>query len=159
MRCPARRVSIASFLASAAVAALCVTGLAQGLQTGIGRTPTAEEIREWEAETTTTVAARDETIKGRLIDERCYAEDRSNTGLAHKGMSRTCAVECAKKGEPLAILTSDGKVYEISGMFVADNNAKLVPHLGHTLEMTGATMNHGQGRLMIDGTALKMLSK
>jgi hypothetical protein len=39
----------------------------------------------------------------------------------------------------LALLTSDGKVYQIAGD-LADNNAKLIPHLTHTtVVITGDT--------------------
>jgi len=147
-----------STLACVTLVNFCASVIPAG-QTGLGRTPSAEEIRAWETETMRAVAARDETLRGRLIDKRCYLDDKSNLGLAHKGMSRTCAVECAKKGENLALLTSDGKLYEIGGGLAAENNAKLASHLGHIVEIIGTTMNHGRDRLMIDGVTLTMISR
>ena len=47
-----------------------------------------------------------------------------------------CAVGCAKKGAPMALLTADGKVYQITGALAADMNAKIVPHVAHTVEVT-----------------------
>ena len=102
-----------------------------------------------------------ETVKGQIVDMACYNADKSNTGVDHKmpkGDTKDCAIGCAKAGQPLALLTSDGKVYEISGSLAADKNAKLIPHISHTVEITGDTMNHG-GKMMIMGDTLKMISK
>lgn len=102
-----------------------------------------------------------ETVKGQVVDMACYNADKSNTGVDHKmpkGDTKDCALGCAKAGQPMALLTSDGKVYEISGSLAADKNAKLIPHISHTVEITGDTMNHG-GKMMIMGESLKMVSK
>ena len=67
----------------------------------------------------------------------CYNADKSNTGVDHKmpkGDTKDCAIGCAKAGQPLALLTNDGKVYEISGGLAADKNAKLIAHLSHTVD-------------------------
>ena len=58
----------------------------------------------------------------------------------------------------LALLTSDGKVYEIAGGLAADKNAKLIAHISHTVEVTGDVMDHG-GKMMISADSLKMISK
>src|SRR5207253_7415779 len=82
--------------------------------------------------------AKTETIKGQIVDESCYKMDKSNTGVDHKmpkGDTKDCAIGCAKAGRPMAILTSDGKVYELAGGLAADKNAKIVPHVGHTDEV------------------------
>ena len=99
-----------------------------------------------------------ETIKGQLVDQSCYTKDKTNTGNAHKGMPDDCAQACAKKGAPLALLTSDGKVYTITGDLAADKNAKLVAHMSHTVEVTGDVMEK-DGKMTIASTALKMISK
>jgi len=103
-----------------------------------------------------------ETVKGQIVDMACYNADKSNTGVDHKmpkGDTKDCATACAKAGLPLALLTSDGKVYQISGSLAADKNAKLIPHVSHTVEITGDTMDHGGGKMMIMGDSLKMISK
>ena len=46
---------------------------------------------------------------------------------------KDCAISCAKKGRPMALLTSDGKVYTIAGDLAASNNEKLVSHISHTV--------------------------
>ena len=105
--------------------------------------------------------AKTETVKGQIVDQACYKMDKSNTGVDHKmpkGDTKDCAIACAKAGRPMAILTSDGKVYEIAGGLAADKNAKIVPHVGHTVEVTGDVMDHGD-KMMIMADSLKMISK
>ena len=105
--------------------------------------------------------AATETIKGQIVDQACYKMDKSNNGVDHKmpkGDTKDCAIGCAKAGRPLALLTSDGKVYEIAGGLAADKNAKLIPHVAHTVEITGDVMDHG-GSMMITADSLKMISK
>jgi len=109
----------------------------------------------------TTAFAKTETIKGQIVDQSCYKMDKSNTGVDHKmpkGDTKDCAVGCAKAGKPMALLTADGKVYEISGGLAADKNAKIIPHIGHTVEITGDVMDHG-GSMMIMADSVKMISK
>jgi hypothetical protein len=105
--------------------------------------------------------AASETVKGQVVDMGCYKADKSNTGVDHKmpkGDTKDCALGCAKAGQPLALLTSDGKVYQIAGGLAADKNAKLIAHISHTVEITGDVMDHG-GTMMITADSLKMLSK
>ena len=105
--------------------------------------------------------AASETVKGQVVDMGCYKADKSNTGVDHKmpkGDTKDCAIGCAKAGQPLALLTSDGKVYQIAGGLAADKNAKLIAHISHTVEVTGDVMDHG-GTMMITADSLKMISK
>ena len=105
--------------------------------------------------------AATETVKGQVVDMSCYNMDKSNTGVDHKmpkGETKDCAIACAKGGKPLALLTSDGKVYEIAGGLAADKNAKLIAHISHTVEVTGDVMDHG-GKMMISSDSLKMISR
>ena len=105
--------------------------------------------------------AATQTITGQLIDQACYKMDKSNTGVDHKmpkGDTKDCAIACAKMGRPMAILTSDGKVYTIAGGLAADKNAKIVAHVSHTVEITGDVMDH-DGKMMITADTLKMISK
>jgi hypothetical protein len=87
--------------------------------------------------------------------------NKSNTGVDHKmpsGDEANCAVTCAKMGQPVALLTSDGKLYTITGDLAANNNAKLVPHMSHKVELTGDVSENG-GTMTIAATSLKMISK
>ena len=106
--------------------------------------------------------AKTETVKGKIVDVSCYNMDKANNaGKDHKmpkGDTPDCATGCAKAGRPMAILTDDGKVYELTGGLAADKNAKIVPHVGHTVEVTGDVMDH-DGTLMIMADSLKLVSK
>jgi hypothetical protein len=107
------------------------------------------------------VLAKTETVRGQIVDQNCYMKDTvNNKGVDHKMPADTkdCAIACAKKGQPLALLTSDGKVYSIAGDLAANNNAKLVPHVSHTVEITGDTMDMS-GKMMITAGELKMISR
>jgi hypothetical protein len=104
--------------------------------------------------------AATETVKGKLVDQTCYLKDKSNTTDTHKMPAETaeCATACAKKGAPLALLTEDGKLYQITGGLAADMNAKLIPHISHTVEVTG-DVTEKDGKKMIASAELKMISR
>jgi len=105
--------------------------------------------------------AATQTISGQLIDQSCYKMNSANTGVDHKmpsGDVKDCAITCAKMGRPVALLTADGKVYTVTGDLAANNNAKLVPHMSHKVELTGDVSETG-GTMMIAATSLKMVSK
>jgi hypothetical protein len=105
--------------------------------------------------------AKTETVTGKIIDGACYKMDKSNVGLDHKmpkGDTKDCAAICAKAGHPMSLLTSDGKLYELTGGLAADNNAKIIAHLSHTVEVTG-DVTEKDGKTMIAADALKMVSK
>jgi hypothetical protein len=75
-----------------------------------------------------------------------------------KGDTKDCALICAKAGHPMSLLTSDGKVYEITGGLAASNNAKIIPHVSHTVEVTG-DVTEKDGKMMIAADTLTMVSK
>jgi len=104
--------------------------------------------------------AATQTITGQLIDQSCYKMNKANTGVDHKMPADTpgCAVTCAKMGLPVALLTADGKVYTVTGDLAANNNAKLVPHMSHKVELTGDVTEKG-GVSTIAAASLKMISK
>ena len=95
--------------------------------------------------------AKTETIKGEVVDQTCYMKDKKNVGGSHK----ECAETCAKKGAPMALLTADGKLYRITGGLAADNNAKLVSHVAHTVEITG-DVTEKDGKMTIAADSLTM---
>ena len=106
--------------------------------------------------------AKTETVKGRIVDVSCYTMDKANnSGKDHKmpkGDTPDCAIGCAKAGRPMAILTDDGKVYELTGGLAADKNAKIVPHVAHTVEVTGE-VSEKDGKMTIAADSLKMVSR
>ena len=105
--------------------------------------------------------AATETVTGKIVDQSCYLKDKvNNSGANHKMPAdvKGCAIGCAKKGLPLAVVTKDGKVYTVAGDLAADNNAKLVAHMGHTIAITGDVVTKGDVNT-ITSSELKMVSK
>ena len=105
--------------------------------------------------------AKEETVKGQIVDQTCYLKDKAaNAGKDHKmaGDEKDCAVACAKKGAPMALLTAEGKVYQITGDLAANMNEKIVPHVAHTVELTGDVTTK-DGKHTIAASNLKMISR
>ena len=97
------------------------------------------------------------TVKGQVVDQTCFLKDKANNGNDH-GDTKECATICAKKGAPMAILTEDGKLYQITGGLAADKNAKLITHISHTVEITG-DVTEKDGKMSIASDALTMLKR
>ncbi|MSO56569.1 MAG: hypothetical protein EXQ55_06565 [Acidobacteria bacterium] len=98
------------------------------------------------------------TVTGVLVDRACYTKDKANTTNEHKGMGSTCATECAKKGQPVALVTDKGDVYTVTGDLAAEMNKAMVGHMSHTVTLTGEVTD-AAGKKSIAATALKMVSK
>lgn len=94
--------------------------------------------------------ARTATVKGQVVDQECYLREKKVDA------DKTCAIECAKSGKPMALLTSDGKVYEIAGGLAANKNEKLIAHVLHTVEITG-DVTEKAGKMTIAADTLKMV--
>ena len=98
------------------------------------------------------------TVRGKVVDEGCSLREMGQKGGSHEEASEMdqCAIDCAKRGEPVALLTAEGKVYRITGGLAANNNAKLVPHMNHTVEITGE-VSEKDGKVLIAANELKMV--
>jgi hypothetical protein len=94
------------------------------------------------------------TVTGKLVDLSCYGQNKENTENVHKGKGYNCAKACAREGFPVGLLTSDGKVYQITGELAAHANAKLVPHMAQTVTISGDVMEKG-GITMLTASELK----
>jgi hypothetical protein len=107
-------------LASSAALALCTVPLkAQGMHP-----PAGDSV----------------TITGTVIDTYC------NTVMGAAGAAhRACAEACAKSGEALAILGSDGTVYlPVSAKPADPQNGRLLPFAEGKVKVTGThRLNHG----------------
>jgi len=101
--------------------------------------------------------AADSTVKGKLVDQACYLKDKANAAGDHGDM-KDCAAMCAKKGQPVALVTEEGKIYTVTGDVAKDNNAKLVPHMTHIVELTGEVTTK-DGKNSIAASNLKMISR
>lgn len=89
------------------------------------------------------------TLTGQLVSLACYKVD-------YRG--RNCTQACTLEGFPVALLSADGKVYQVMGDFAAHNNAKLVPYVSHTVELTG-NVGEQNGQPIITATDLADLSR
>jgi len=92
--------------------------------------------------------AKTATVKGRLVDQECYLREKEVDSDA------ACAITCAKSGKPVALLTADGKVYEVTGGLAANKNAKLAEHMLQNVEITG-DVTEKNGKLAIAAESLK----
>jgi hypothetical protein len=102
--------------------------------------------------------AATETVSGQLIDLLCYSQNRENTGNAHHNKGYVCGQACAREGFPVAVLTSDGKVYQVTGDLAANKNDKLVPHIAQMVTVTG-DVSEKDGITMIAGHDLTVVNK
>jgi hypothetical protein len=90
------------------------------------------------------------TVKGEVVDVACQMKKApGGQGAAHKG----CAEACAKKGSTMGILTNDA-VYEISGDYAANNNAKLLEFVAAQVEATG-NVTEKDGKKVITVSSMK----
>jgi hypothetical protein len=77
------------------------------------------------------------TVTGHVVCLVCYSRNKANTGADHDS-GRMCAHACIKwEGNPAGVVTTDGKVYQLAGGIVANNNARVLPHIAHTVSVTG----------------------
>jgi hypothetical protein len=100
--------------------------------------------------------AKPEAVTGQLIDLACYMLDKGNTENMHKGRGYSCAQACAREGFQMGLLAADGKVYVVTGDLAANKNAKLVPHMAHTVTITGE-VSEKDGMMTITASDLKMI--
>src|SRR5262245_63907904 len=92
--------------------------------------------------TTTQTPAGTRTVTGQVVCLVCYARNNANTGSDHDS-GRVCAEACIKwEGNPVGIVATDGKVYQLGGGVVADNNAKAAPRIAHK----GTVAGEGTGK-------------
>lgn len=102
------------------------------------------------------VMAKTATVKGTVVDEGCSLKEMADHKADPKAAAEMeqCAIDCAKRGEPLALLTADGKVFRIAGGLAANKNAKLIAHMNHTVEITGDVIEK-DGKVQIVADTLK----
>lgn len=137
---------------AARVGALCVV---MSAALACGRTDTGTEV-----------VTGTQTVTGKVVDLFCYdPETGANTGMDHIAAGaadeegRECAWACVKwEGQPVGLLTADGKLYQLRGGLVADNNSKIAPHVTHTVTVTGDVAEK-DGILILTASDFEMVSK
>jgi hypothetical protein len=98
--------------------------------------------------------AKTDTVTGEVISLSCYFQNKANVGNA--GM--VCALATVKyEGNPVGLLTADGTVYQLAGGLVANNNAKMVPYLSHTVTITGDVSETKEHMLVITAADAKLI--
>ncbi len=100
--------------------------------------------------------AATQTITGQLVDAACYKMDKSNTSVDHhmpQGNERNCAIECARTGAPVALLSRDGTLYIVTGPLAVNENAALLRYMSHDVTLIGEVAR-GVGTMMITATHL-----
>ena len=103
------------------------------------------------------VAAKTTTLTGRVVDEGCSLKEMKDHNEGNASASHdmdACALECAKRGEPLALLTADGKVYRIAGPLADNKNAKLIEHMNKTVMLSGEVIDK-DGKQIISADTIK----
>ncbi len=95
--------------------------------------------------------AADMTIKGEVVDIACATSKKeAGKGAGHA----TCAMVCAKKGQPVGILTADA-VYAVTGDYTANTNAKLLDFVAKNVIATG-TVTEKDGVKSINVKSIKL---
>ena len=86
------------------------------------------------------------TVKGFVLDSAC-----AFTRGISKPVSKQCAIDCAKGGSPLVILTDNGDVYwpVTETMPATGQNAKLLPFAGERVTATGKVYQRGGSKAMV----------
>ncbi len=75
----------------------------------------------------------DMTVKGEVVDVACAVDKKADgKGAAHA----SCAMACAKKGQPVGILTADA-IYTVTGDYAANKNGKLLDFVAKNVIVTG----------------------
>ena len=95
--------------------------------------------------------AADMTVKGEVVDVACsVSKKEAGKGSAHAA----CAMVCAKKGQPVGILTADA-LYTVTGDYAAGNNAKLLDFVAKNVIVTGE-VTEKDGQKMINVKSIKL---
>jgi len=98
--------------------------------------------------------AADVTVKGEVVDIACATEK----GAAGRGDAHSaCALTCAKEGKPLGILTDDA-IYEVTGDFTANRNAKLLDFVAKAVTITGEVTER-DGKKLLNVKTIRVMEK
>lgn len=95
--------------------------------------------------------AADMTVKGEVVDVACAMSKKdAGKGAAHA----SCALSCAKGGQPVGILTADA-VYTVTGDYAANKNAKLLDFVAKNVIVTGE-VSEKDGQKQINVKSIKL---
>jgi hypothetical protein len=86
--------------------------------------------------------------KGLVVEASCYRKLGADKATAAE--HNACALDCVKKGQPLAIVTDDDGVRVIVGDMSKDNFAKMTQYIGKRVAVTGKASKDAFSSLYID---------
>jgi hypothetical protein len=90
------------------------------------------------------------TLKGEVVDLWCYLE-----GGDHGAEHKKCAIECAKAGNPIGLVTDKGDVYVLMGIKDHQPGKEvLIDKMADTVTITGTLVKKG-GVQVVYVTAVK----
>jgi len=96
-----------------------------------------------------TVPRTEVTVIGEVIDSKCYFSRPSelSTGPKHK----ECAIQCAKRGIPLAILEerTENVYFALKERGNSSANELLLPFVGERVEVHGRVSEKGGTRVLL----------
>jgi hypothetical protein len=85
------------------------------------------------------------TIRGEVVDVSCaISKESGGRGDAHAA----CALACARKGQPVGVMTADA-IYELTGDYAAGNNARLLDFIAKQVTVTGE-LSERDGRKLVN---------
>ena len=95
--------------------------------------------------------AADMTVKGEVVDVACSTDKKdAGKGAAHA----SCAMSCAKGGQPVGILTADA-IYTVTGDYAANKNAKLLDFVAKNVIVSGV-VSEKDGAKSINVKSIKL---
>jgi len=100
-------------------------------------------------------AAEEVVLKGEVVDVTCYGKQgvAKGTGTGHV----SCAIDCAKKGKPLGLLTDGDGLFKFVGDYTENNNAKLLPFVGKQVEVRGTRDRYTDYTIAIRPTKITLV--
>jgi predicted lipoprotein with Yx(FWY)xxD motif len=94
------------------------------------------------------------TVKGEVVDIACA----TTKGAAGKNDGHSaCALTCARNGDPVGVLTDD-TIYEVTGDFTANRNAKLLDFVAKSVTITGEVTER-DGKKLLNIKTIRVTSK
>ena len=110
---------------------------------------TAVSLKLWQRESHRLVQGKEIVVKGEVLDMTCYIAY-NMSGPEHAG----CARDCIKRGLPVGIKATDGKVYLLVGTDWRRReslNSQLVEYAAKTVTIRGKeTMRDGFAQLQVE---------
>jgi hypothetical protein len=90
--------------------------------------------------------------KGVVVEQSCYRKLGADKATAAE--HNACALDCVKKGLPLALVTDDDGVRQIIGEMSKNNYVKMTQWIGKRVMVTGKASKDAYSSLYVDVTTI-----